>query len=70
MVELSKITTSKIAWLASATAREMSTRGPRPRVVEFADVGHAPMLLSQDQVDPVVEFLLSASARPDTEANV
>jgi pimeloyl-ACP methyl ester carboxylesterase len=56
--------------LASATAREMSLRGPRPRVVEFADVGHAPMLLAQDQVDPVVEFLLSAPARPDTEANV
>jgi pimeloyl-ACP methyl ester carboxylesterase len=56
--------------LASATAREMSTRGPRPRVVEFAGVGHAPMLLAQDQVDPVVEFLMSGSARSDTQANV
>lgn len=45
--------------LASATARAMSERGPRPRVVEFAGVGHAPMLLSRDQVDIVVDFLRS-----------
>jgi len=43
--------------LSGATAREMSLRGPRPRVVEFEGVGHAPMLLSRDQVDIVVDFL-------------
>jgi hypothetical protein len=37
----------------------MSERGPRPRVVEFAGVGHAPMLLARDQVDAVVGFLRS-----------
>jgi len=43
--------------LSSATARAMSERGPRPRIVEFAGVGHAPMLLARDQVDVVVGFL-------------
>ena len=43
--------------LSAATASEMSTRGPKPRVVEFAGVGHAPMLLAADQVETVVAFL-------------
>jgi pimeloyl-ACP methyl ester carboxylesterase len=43
--------------LSSATATEMSVRGPRPKVIEFADVGHAPMLLSAEQVDPVASFI-------------
>ena len=43
--------------LSAATAAEMSQRGPKPRVVEFAGVGHAPMLLAADQVDVVVAFL-------------
>jgi pimeloyl-ACP methyl ester carboxylesterase len=43
--------------LSAATATQMSARGPRPQVIEFADVGHAPMLLSAEQVDPVVRFL-------------
>ena len=30
---------------------------PRPRLVEFPGVGHAPMLLSSDQFAPVVAFL-------------
>jgi pimeloyl-ACP methyl ester carboxylesterase len=43
--------------LSAATAAEMSSRGPKPRVVEFAGIGHAPMLLAADQVDAVVAFL-------------
>jgi hypothetical protein len=35
----------------------MAARGPKPTVIEFAGVGHAPMLLSPDQILPVVEFL-------------
>ena len=31
--------------LSAATARQMAARGPKPRIVEFAGVGHAPMLL-------------------------
>jgi pimeloyl-ACP methyl ester carboxylesterase len=46
--------------LSAATAVEMARRGPKPRVVEFAGVGHAPMLLAADQVDPVVAFLRAA----------
>jgi pimeloyl-ACP methyl ester carboxylesterase len=45
--------------LSSGTARAMSERGPRPRVVEFDGVGHAPMLLARDQVDVVVDFVRS-----------
>ena len=45
--------------LASATAREMSTRGPRARLIEFAGVGHAPTLVQPEQVSAVREFLLS-----------
>jgi pimeloyl-ACP methyl ester carboxylesterase len=43
--------------LSPATAGEMAARGPRPRVLEFAGIGHAPMLLSPDQVEPVAAFL-------------
>ena len=43
--------------LSAATAREMTRRGPRPALVEFAGVGHAPMLLVPDQLQAVVEFL-------------
>jgi pimeloyl-ACP methyl ester carboxylesterase len=45
--------------LSAATAARMAERGPKPRIVEFADVGHAPMLLSADQVGPVLDFLRS-----------
>ncbi|HEY2816795.1 MAG TPA: alpha/beta hydrolase [Casimicrobiaceae bacterium] len=48
--------------LLESTAREMAVRGPRPRVIEFAGVGHAPMLLTQDQYDPVVAFLREGGA--------
>ena len=44
--------------LSSATAEAMHNRGPRPEVLEFAGIGHAPMLLTSDQIDPVVRFLL------------
>jgi pimeloyl-ACP methyl ester carboxylesterase len=46
--------------LARETALEMSTRGPRARVVELAGVGHAPTLLHDDQIRVVTEFLASA----------
>jgi pimeloyl-ACP methyl ester carboxylesterase len=43
--------------LSAATAAEMSARGPKPAVIEFPGVGHAPTLLTPDQCDPVVRFL-------------
>ncbi|HSQ79601.1 MAG TPA: alpha/beta hydrolase [Casimicrobiaceae bacterium] len=43
--------------LSAATAGEMSRRGPRPQLIEFAGVGHAPTLLDPGQVDAVARFL-------------
>jgi pimeloyl-ACP methyl ester carboxylesterase len=45
--------------LSRETAEAMSQRGPKPRVHEFAGVGHAPTLVAADQVRVVREFLLS-----------
>lgn len=51
--------------LAPATARRMGQCGPRARLIEFAGVGHAPMLIADDQVRAVTDFLLpAADARP------
>jgi pimeloyl-ACP methyl ester carboxylesterase len=46
--------------LSPATATAMASRGPRPQVVEFPGVGHAPMLMSEEQMAPVVAFLNQA----------
>lgn len=46
--------------LSPQTARQMTERGPKARLVEFAGVGHAPTFVAQDQVDVVVSFLLDA----------
>ena len=43
--------------LSAETAAAMTARGPRPTLIEFAGVGHAPMLLSSEQIAPVVRFL-------------
>jgi pimeloyl-ACP methyl ester carboxylesterase len=45
--------------LAQATAQAMTQRGPRARLVEFAGVGHAPMLAQPEQRQVVRDFLLS-----------
>jgi pimeloyl-ACP methyl ester carboxylesterase len=45
--------------LSHATAQAMTERGPRARLVEFAGVGHAPMLVQPEQVQVVRDFLLS-----------
>jgi pimeloyl-ACP methyl ester carboxylesterase len=39
-------------------AEAMTKRGPRARLVEFPGVGHAPALLSDDQIGAVRDFLL------------
>lgn len=44
--------------LSAQTARAMTERGPRARLVEFAGVGHAPTLLSDEQIAAVRQFLL------------
>jgi pimeloyl-ACP methyl ester carboxylesterase len=45
--------------LLKDTALAMTQRGPKARLVEFAGVGHAPMLMADDQLKTVQEFLRS-----------
>jgi pimeloyl-ACP methyl ester carboxylesterase len=44
--------------LTRETALDMTRRGPKARLHEFAGVGHAPMLVVPEQVAVVKEFLL------------
>jgi pimeloyl-ACP methyl ester carboxylesterase len=46
--------------LSVDTLVRMKTSGPRPEVVEFAGVGHAPVLMDFEQIEPVRDFLLRA----------
>ena len=43
--------------LSRETAAQMAERGPRATVVEVPDCGHAPALLSEDQIGAVAGFL-------------
>ncbi len=43
--------------LSPATAAAMAARGPKPAVIEIPGVGHAPMMLDDDQLAPVTAFL-------------
>ncbi len=43
--------------LRPETAEEMTRRGPRARLVEIADCGHAPALLDDGQIDVVTDWL-------------
>ncbi len=44
--------------LLKDNANAMTQRGPKPRLVEFDGIGHAPMLMAGDQIQVVREFLL------------
>ncbi|MBN8442601.1 MAG: alpha/beta hydrolase [Thauera sp.] len=46
--------------LERATLEQMAARGPRARTLEFAGVGHAPMLMDEAQIEAVRDFLLTA----------
>jgi pimeloyl-ACP methyl ester carboxylesterase len=46
--------------LLRKTAEAMTQRGPKAQLVEFAAVGHAPMLMSDEQVTAVRDFLLQS----------
>jgi pimeloyl-ACP methyl ester carboxylesterase len=48
--------------LTPETAAEMAARGPRPRVVEVPDVGHAPTFMPANEIRLVRDFLLEAAA--------
>ncbi len=45
--------------LSELTAQQMTQRGPKARLVEFAGVGHAPTLVADDQTAVVASFLLA-----------
>ena len=45
--------------LLTETVEEMKRRGPPVEIVEFAGVGHAPMLMDREQIDVVRRFLLA-----------
>jgi pimeloyl-ACP methyl ester carboxylesterase len=47
--------------LLSATAQEMTQRGPRARIVEFSDIGHAPALMAEDQIASIESWLAEQS---------
>ena len=49
--------------LSAATLDEMLTRNARARSVQFAGVGHAPTLMTPEQIEPVAAFL-SPGTRP------
>jgi len=46
--------------LLKENAIAMTRRGPKPELVEFDGVGHAPMLMAGDQIKVVREFLLGS----------
>jgi len=50
--------------LSPSTALEMTQRGPRARLVEFAGVGHAPTFVAPDQLDVATSFLLGQASPP------
>ena len=45
--------------LSAETALGMQERGPRARVVTFPGVGHAPALMTEDQIEVVARWLAS-----------
>lgn len=44
--------------LLAGDAAEMTQRGPRAKLVEFAGIGHAPALMAADQIAAIRDFLL------------
>ncbi len=51
------------ALLPKKIADEMTTRGPKAELVEFAGIGHAPWLMANDQIKVVRDFLLAKRAK-------
>lgn len=45
--------------LMPTTAHAMTERGPRARLLEFPQVGHAPTLVDPGQTQPVIDWLLA-----------
>jgi pimeloyl-ACP methyl ester carboxylesterase len=47
--------------LSAKTAMEMKVRGNRTQIIELSGIGHAPMLISEDQIKIVKDFLLATT---------
>ena len=43
--------------LTAETAAAMASRGPKAKVVEIADCGHAPALMDEDQIALIDDWL-------------
>ncbi|AHV92717.1 alpha/beta fold hydrolase [Bordetella holmesii] len=52
--------------LLEDTARAMTERGPRARLLSIADCGHAPSLNAPAQIEPVRQFLAQHRARGES----
>ena len=48
--------------LTHETARQMTQRGPKPRLAELSGIGHAPTFMQPDQIALVHEFLQNEDA--------
>jgi len=44
--------------LLESTVKRMQERGPKMKVIEFPGIGHAPWLMSEEQIRPIADFLL------------
>ena len=53
--------------LLGETAHDMTMRGPKAKLVEFAGIGHAPMLMAQSQIAVVRDFLLGERQKTVTD---
>jgi|SRR6516162_918537 len=51
---------SRSTVLSATTAKRMRKSGPRAKVIDIEGVGHAPWLMSEDQIRIVRDFLLSS----------
>ncbi len=49
--------------LLESTVRRMQEGGPAVQLVQFAGIGHAPWLMSEDQVGAVGNFILAPEPR-------
>ena len=50
----------KSDFLPLPLAMEMQRTNRRARIVKIPSVGHTPMLMQSDQIDPIVQFLLES----------
>ena len=51
--------------LKRETWLDMAKRGPKAKLVEFPGIGHAPMLMAEDQIAVIRDFLLASPGAPE-----